>query len=192
VVRKYLIWVAASALVAVVVGVGAVLALRTDPNSPPPSPSSPSQSPSAPMFTPPQVLTLDPSVALLTAESESATTEFDAGALTVTVSGAGVFRFIHGSQVVDGGRVAVDGLDAILPRFPVGLVAVVSYERDKVPVSFYGLLASSPRQVPGGVEFALQVLDAPGKGSTYTVSGGYDIPERLEHVVVAVSGQVLA
>jgi len=139
---------------------------------------------------PPAVAKLAAETFLLVHEAGSATTEFGAGTVTVTMSTGGVFRFVDSAAPVDGGR--MDPTGVALGAIPQNLPVVVSFDTEAGPVSIFGRLSNAPQADPSTVRYEFTVFDAPGRDSTYTVSSAYEIPETLRNVRVVIAGQLVA
>jgi hypothetical protein len=83
--------------------------------------------------------------------------------------------------------------DAPLALLPKNLPVVFSYDtpsRD-ARVSVFGRLAAPPKVVSNMLVYEIALYDAPGKDSTYTVSGSYSIPATALSATVSVFGQRL-
>jgi hypothetical protein len=153
--------------------------------------------------TPPQVLTLEPGLLLITHESSLAETAFEDGVLLVSLPvKISRLRWVHGAAPSSGGR--LDALQAPFASLPAGLPVVVSYDTESGPLSLFGRLAAAPALATTTVglagstlddsgsdlvRYSITLYDAPGKDSTYTISGSYDIPEVLRSVRIVIAGQ---
>lgn len=147
--------------------------------------------PVAPVVVAPSVAVLAPGGVLLTHDATTATTGFGKGVLEVSATAtAEQFRFISGAAPARGGR--VEPSNSLLTGLPSNLPIVISFSTEKGPVSIFGRLAGAPRLEGQTITYSLSVYDAPGEGSTYTVSGQYRIPDELEDVRIVISGQTLA
>jgi len=136
-------------------------------------------------------------------ESSIAETSFEDGVLLISVPvKISRLRWVHGAAPISGGR--IDATQAPFLSIPAGLPVMVSYDTDSGPLSLFGRIATSPVLsttavgVAGSsledsgsdvVRYAITLYDAPGKDSTYTISGTYDIPEVLRSVRIMISGQ---
>jgi hypothetical protein len=120
----------------------------------------------------------------------SAKTEFGPGVLIVSLPvESGGFRWVSGPAPVSGGR--VDPTSKMLAQIPANLPVVLSYDSEDTRVSVFARLFEAPVLIDGMVQYKLSLFDAPGRDSTYTVSGSYDIPENLPSPSLVISGQVL-
>lgn len=137
----------------------------------------------------PAVVALRNDLLVITHEAPQASTEFGPGTLTVAIPTVGVFRFIDSAAPANGGRVGPS--DAPLGKVPANLPVVVSYDTADGPRSIYAKLTTAPQVDGDVVRYTLTIFDAPGKGSTYTVSGRFDIPEMLQNVRLMIAGQRL-
>lgn len=142
--------------------------------------------------TPPAVATLLPDLVFVSHEAPSATTEFDVGLLRIRFADeAAILRWVEGAAPIDGGRLSPS--EAAWSDLPSNLPVVFSYtstasSRDK-RVSVFGRLVSPPRSDSGGVFYEITLYDAPGKDSTYTASGSYEIPEVVYAATLTIMGQ---
>lgn len=136
------------------------------------------------------VSALNPDTVVILHEDVSGSTSFDQGVLWVSVPrDTGTFRWISGPGIAAGGRQLPSA--ALFAALPAGVNVVVSYDVDGVPASLYGTLGGSVEIGPDTVAYPISVYDAPGSGSTYTLSGSYDIPATLSNVRVFISGQTV-
>lgn len=173
-----------------VVSLAVVIALAARPAAEPPV--SITSAPGLENTTPPAVASLLPDLVLISHESPSATTEFDVGLLRIRLADKdAILRWVEGAAPTDGGRLPL--VDAKWSTLPSNLPVVFSYtpsagSEDK-RVSVFGRLASTPRLDAGGVVYEITLYDAPGKDSTYTVSGSYNIPEVVYASTLTIMGQ---
>lgn len=179
-----------SSLVAVV-SVAVVMAVLVSTEDSPPRQATPqSAAPTATLsIAAPAVATLSPNQFLWVHEAPAATVEFGPGVVIISAPATDEnLRLIDSAAPADGGRTEVD--DARLAAIPTLLPVVVSYDTQDGPRSIFGRLATSPTLTESeGVSYTLTVYDAPGRGSTYTVSGSYEIPDTLTSVRVIIAGQ---
>jgi hypothetical protein len=182
-----------SVIVAVAAAVGGALLVERNSGSgtaPAPAPVV-TAPPAEPSIGTVGIAELRPDTVLVVHETEQARTDFDRGLLWISVPhDSGVFRWIEGAAVVDGGRGT--STSAPLDLLPAGITVVVSYDTADGPVSLYGQLGSTIDQTETDTRYPVTVYDAPGKGSTYTLAGNYDIPEMLTGVRVVLTGQAAA
>lgn len=138
----------------------------------------------------PAVARLESGNVLISHTTASAKTEFGPGVLIVSLPvESGGFRWVSGPAPVSGGR--VDPTSKMLAQIPANLPVVLSYDSKDTRVSVFARLFEAPVLIDGMVQYKLSLFDAPGRDSTYTVSGSYDIPENLPSPSLVISGQVL-
>lgn len=149
-----------------------------------------------PVHVEPVVLSLDPELTLWLHEASSARTELGPGRIDVVVpvdATSTVRAWSAAEEVVNGTRLVDDAHVGVVSRFPIGTPIVVSYDStvDGVarPVSLFGFLATPADATVDEVRYTVEVLDAPGRTSTYSVAGNYDIPEAVDHVRVHITTQ---
>lgn len=187
--RPSYLWVGAATFAVVFASVVAAVLSSTDAKETSPTPVSPAVS-DAPA---PAVAKLSQDLVLLSHGAKEATTEFGVGVLVVSLPiNSDGFRWVEGAAPVSGGR--MKPTDAPLSLLPKNLPVVFSYEppsRD-ARVSVFGRLAAPPKVVSDMLVYEIALYDAPGKDSTYTVSGSYDIPATVLSATVSVFGQRLA
>ena len=150
--------------------------------------SFPAATPSTPVALSP--VPLNPSDVLWVHEAQAATTSFRTGALVihVPVTGSSTQRFVPFSgELLDGGRLSGDSAHSQAQGLLQGLPVVVSFTNDR-PLSIFGYLAESPGRDGQDVTYAVSLVDAPGRSSTYSIGGDYDIPEVLNDVRVIIAG----
>lgn len=184
--RPSYLWAGAATFAVVFASVSAAVLLSTGTKeAPPPSlidPAAPS----------PAVAKLSQDMVLLSHGAKEATTEFGIGVLVVSLPiDSDGFRWVEGAAPVSGGR--MKPTDAPLALLPKNLPVVFSYDtpsRD-ARVSVFGRLAAPPKVVSDMLVYEIALYDAPGKDSTYTVSGSYDIPATVLSATVSVFGQRL-
>lgn len=194
-----------AAFAAACVGGITIAILLLAPSQPQPQQASPGLAtgvaPAVP--NPPQVLTLDPGLLMVLHESSIAETSFEDGVLLISVPvEVSRLRWVHGAAPVSGGRIEVS--QAPFATIPAGLPVIVSYETESGPLSLFGRIATSPVLTTTAVgiagsnlddsgsdvvRYAITLYDAPGKDSTYSISGSYDIPEILRSVRISIAGQ---
>lgn len=200
--KPVFLWVAIVLVVAVTASVLGALAFSRSSNSAP-SPTIPSAplSSATPASALPAVAVLAPDLVLITHEALEVSTEFGAGVLIVSFPDSETgFRWVEGPAPVFGGR--LNPKDAPFGSVPSNLPVVFSYDvspsatgqgSSRVPrVSIFGRLAKPPYMASGKVVYELSLFDAPGKDSTYSVSGSYEIPEIAYSATLVISGQRLA
>lgn len=180
-------------LVAAVVAVSVLLLSSNDKAPTRPNqtatPTSPQDALSA-IPTAPQVLVLKDDLVLVYHSAAAATTEFGPGTLEVSFEvKENTFRWIEGAAPTSGGRVKPSA--ELLGSLPANLPAVLTYVQSGEVVSVFARLAAAPVVSKEFVLYKLSLYDAPGKDSTYTVSGSYDIPEVLDTATIAISGQAV-
>ncbi len=122
-------------------------------------------------------------------DAVSAVVSFDTGSLKLVVPSAGetVRWFSPLGDMVDGGRLERTDVRAVTARIPAGLVVSVSYFDDGRQVSVLGVLASSPLVEDELTVYTVKIIDAPGRGSSYSTGGNYDIPSELESVSISIT-----
>lgn len=187
--RTSYLWAGAASFAVVAASVFAAVLFSTGTKEASPAPVSPAVS-NAPA---PAVVTLSQDLVLLSHTAKEATTEFSVGVLVVSLPvDSDDFRWVEGAAPVSGGR--MDPTDAPLSLLPKNLPVVFSYETPSraARVSVFGRLAAPPKVVSAMLVFEIALYDAPGKDSTYTVSGSYDIPATVLSATVSVFGQRLA
>lgn len=184
--RPSYLWAGVAALAVVAASVAAAVFASTGTEEA--SPAAPSmvipESPS------PAVVKLSQDLVLLSHDAKDASTEFGVGVLVVSLPiESDGFRWVEGAAPVSGGR--IKPADAPLSLLPKNLPVVFSYDTPSrsARVSVFGRLAASPRIVADKLVYEIALYDAPGKDSTYTVSGSYDIPETVRSATVSVFGQ---
>lgn len=177
-----------------VVSTSVAVALANRPSKPVPAPATlPGLGEISQQPDPPTVVVLKEGLFMLTHSSADARTEFGPGLLIVSIPVTeDSFRWLEGPAPASGGRTSPSA--KLLSSVPSNLPTVLTYELDGKMVSIFARLASPP-VVSGSdsnkvVVYQMSLYDAPGKDSTYTVSGSYDIPETLRSVSLVVSGQV--
>lgn len=172
--------------------VGAAIAYTAGSMAPSPaSSSSPVNTTNNEVLSP---LVLDATSMVFVHEGQAAETEFSNGALNIVVpvSDKSTIRFIpFTGELTAGGRLEASAGEQRAATLPRGLPVVVSFDRNDTPVSVFGYLAAPPSPSSGSILYKLTVIDAPGKSSTYSIGGNYDIPASIEHVRVVIAGQNL-
>lgn len=186
--RPSYLWAGVAAFT--VVSASVVAAVLTSTAAEEASPAAPSMvTPESPS---PAVAKLSQDLVLLSHGAKEASTEFGIGVLVVSLPiDSDGFRWVEGAAPVSGGRMKPE--DAPLSLLPKNLPVVFSYDTPSrsARVSVFGRLASPPKIVADKLMYEIALYDAPGKDSTYTVSGSYDIPETVLSATVSVFGQRL-
>ena len=186
--RPSYLWAGVAAFAVVFASVAAaVLSSTGTKEAPPATPSL-----SVPGSPAPAVAKLSQNLVLLSHGAKEATTEFGIGVLVVSLPiDSDGFRWVEGAAPVSGGR--MKPADAPLSLLPKNLPVVFSYDTSSrsARVSVFGRLAAPPKIVADMLVYEIALYDAPGKDSTYTVSGSYDIPETVLSATVSVFGQRL-
>jgi hypothetical protein len=140
---------------------------------------------------PPVVVSLKDDLVLISHSAAEASTDFGPGILIVSMPvEEDSFRWLEGAAPASGGR--IEPTSAMLSTIPANLPVVLTYDVAGKPVSIFARLYTSPVLSGDSILYELSIYDAPGRDSTYTVSGSYDIPPTLQLATLTISGQVVA